>query len=340
MQDLATSAAHADRGCADELEDCPACLFCGCAEAEARIADVEDLFFRADPGRFDIDICANCRSLWLVRRPCGDRLVRAYSGYHTHTEHDDPVVAPHPLREWLRGAYYRSLFPGVARPIDRLAGRLIAAIGYDTSGLDKELRHVPPPPAKVLDYGCGGGRFFRQLRGLPYRLYGVEYDPHLLAAFADEGVEVEDAATIHDGRWDAEFDYITLAHVLEHVPDPGALLRRLFKWLKPGAALYVELPNAGASGLAIFGKHWRGLETPRHFAIPTRAALVGALERAGFTVERQVIDPAARGLLWQESLAAAPAADRPALQAAMAAAPPESEENAELLTFIARKPVH
>ncbi len=339
MQHLATSGAlHRDESC-NELEDCAACLFCGSAEAEAGVEGVEDVFFRADPGSFDLRRCRDCGSLWLAQRPFGARLVKAYSSYHTHTEHNDPVVAPHPLREWLRGAYYRSLFKGIAGPLDRLAGAVIAAVGYDTSGLDKELREVPPPPAKVLDYGCGGGRFFRQLRGLPYQLYGVEYDPHLLSALADEGVEVEDAATIRDDRWDGEFDYITLAHVLEHVPDPDALLRRLFRWLKPGAALYIELPNASACGLAIFGRHWRGLEAPRHFALPTRAALANALERAGFILERQVIDPAARSLLWQESLAAAPEAEHAALRRNMASVPDENEENAELLTVIARRPL-
>ncbi|MFO6446930.1 class I SAM-dependent methyltransferase [Erythrobacter sp. NE805] len=338
MQDLATSDAGG-APCGDEgLEDCAACLMCGGTAAELALDGAEDLFFRADPGRFAIHRCRACGSLWLPRRPAGERLVRAYSGYHTHNEHADPTVAPHPLREWIRAAYYRSLFPGIAGPLDRLVGFALAAIGYDTSGLDKELRFVPPPPARVLDYGCGGGRFFRQLRGLPFKFYGVEYDPHLLSALAAEGIEVEDTATITDDRWDREFDYITLAHVLEHVPDPLALLRRLFGWLKPGGALYVELPNAGASGLAIFGAVWRGLEVPRHFALPTRAALARALEETGFVIERQVIDPAARDLLWGESLAAAPERAHAALRQAMAGAPPETPDNAELLIFIARRP--
>ncbi len=338
MQDIVTNDACAVPFRDDGLEECAACLMCGSTAAELALSGVGDLYFHADPGSFAIQRCRACGSLWLPLRPVGERLVRAYSGYHTHTEHADPTVAPPAWREWIRAAYYRSLFPGVASPLDRLVGLGLAAIGYDTAGLDKELRFVPPPPAKVLDYGCGGGRFFRQLRGLPFQFYGVEYDPHLLSALADQGVHVEDTATITDERWDSEFDYITLAHVLEHVPDPVALLRRLFGWLKPGGALYVELPNAGATGLAIFGGTWRGLEVPRHFALPTRPALVQALEDAGFVVERQVIDPAARSLLWGESLAAAPEGERTAMQEAIAGAPSETQDNAELLIFIARRP--
>ncbi|MFO0008530.1 MAG: class I SAM-dependent methyltransferase, partial [Betaproteobacteria bacterium] len=49
-----------------------------------------------------------------------------------------------------------------------------------------------------------------------------------------------DAARFEPG----EFDLITLFHVLEHLPDPGAGLARLAGWLKPGGHLYVEVPNA------------------------------------------------------------------------------------------------
>jgi len=40
-----------------------------------------------------------------------------------------------------------------------------------------------------------------------------------------------------------KYDMITLNKVLEHVPDPIAMLRRTLDWLKPGGFVYVEVPD-------------------------------------------------------------------------------------------------
>jgi 2-polyprenyl-3-methyl-5-hydroxy-6-metoxy-1,4-benzoquinol methylase len=40
-----------------------------------------------------------------------------------------------------------------------------------------------------------------------------------------------------------QYDIITLNKVLEHVPDPIAMLRRTLDWLKPGGFVYVEVPD-------------------------------------------------------------------------------------------------
>ena len=92
--------------------------------------------------------------------------------------------------------------------------------------------------------------------------------------------------TAEQQPWEGTFDHITLVHVLEHVPNPLDLLARLFAWLKPVGTLFVEPPNADATGPAILDQYWRGLEAPRHFALPTRGALTGALEHAGFAIAR------------------------------------------------------
>lgn len=321
------------------LETCPHCLFCNGERALQGVAGVRDEFFHADPGQFDFLTCGDCGSIWLSRRPAGDRLVRAYSNYYTHGDETENGAPSSAVRRWIRAAYVRSR--QLAKPglIDRVVATTVVAAGYDTAGLDKSLRFAPPAPARILDYGCGSGAYLMQLRELDYELHGAEYDPHLLSRLANSGITIHDVATLAEDRWDGAFDHITLSHVLEHVPDPQGLLRRLSRWLKPGGSLYLELPNADATGLAIFGRFWRGLEAPRHFALPSQKALVDALTGAGFTIARQHIDPAARPWLWDKSLGASPAEQRDAMRQAMVDAPPENAANAELLTFVARKPV-
>lgn len=321
----------------DGLVDCSKCLFCGGEHASAEIDGVRDFFFQADPGEFNLLRCASCASLWLRQRPFGDRLLAAYSRYYTHGEPVDSSPRAG-FKGRLRAAYTEHRFhpkPKIANRI--LAGALLLA-GKDMSNVDEYYRFAPKAPAKILDYGCGNGAYLLRMQPFGHSLHGAEYDPHLLDDLKRRGIMIEDVTAIDDHRWEREFDHITLAHVIEHVPDPDALLRRLFRWLKPGGSLFVEVPNAEATGLSIFGRYWRGLEAPRHFSLPSRAAFVDAFERTGFILDRQHINPAARRWVWQESLDAAPASDRPSLQAAMKAAPAENDGNAEFLTFLVRRP--
>lgn len=47
-----------------------------------------------------------------------------------------------------------------------------------------------------------------------------------------------------DWETDLKFDTILVMHVLEHVDDPGKLLRKVSTWLAPGGVIIVNVPNA------------------------------------------------------------------------------------------------
>lgn len=101
------------------------------------------------------------------------------------------------------------------------------------------------PPARVLDCGAGGGEFAYLLTSRGYRLTGIEpNDGYREFARAEYGVDLY-PGTLDDATFPAaEFDLITMFHVLEHLRDPSAGLAKLTRWLKPGGYLYVEVPNA------------------------------------------------------------------------------------------------
>jgi predicted SAM-dependent methyltransferase len=41
----------------------------------------------------------------------------------------------------------------------------------------------------------------------------------------------------------ATYSYVQIAHVLEHVPEPLALLKRVSSFVKPSGYLYIEVPQ-------------------------------------------------------------------------------------------------
>jgi SAM-dependent methyltransferase len=99
--------------------------------------------------------------------------------------------------------------------------------------------------------------------------------------FTDE-VHVGDvlAAPFAPGR----FDVVTALHVLEHVPDPVRLVRRMVEWLAPGGLLIIEVPNAAGLGARLFQGAWVGLELPRHLSHFSPETLRNAVWRGGGAV--------------------------------------------------------
>jgi len=77
------------------------------------------------------------------------------------------------------------------------------------------------------------------------------------------------------------FDVVTAFHVLEHVPDPIAVVRRMLDWLAPGGRLIIEVPNAGGLGATLFSRSWLPLDLPRHLSHFMPESLARAVERAG-----------------------------------------------------------
>jgi hypothetical protein len=77
---------------------------------------------------------------------------------------------------------------------------------------------------------------------------------------------------------------VTCNHVVEHVYDAYHLVKLMHRIIKPGGRLWLETPNINSAGHALFGKAWRGIESPRHIAILSFEALNSILTAAGVAI--------------------------------------------------------
>ncbi len=106
---------------------------------------------------------------------------------------------------------------------------------------------VPDSARKILDVGCGGGHLGRLLKGRAEdrEVWGVEIHPDACR----EAEKWLDRAFCADARqWEppvAEgyFDAIIFADVLEHLPDPEAVLRHYLRWLNLTGSVVMSIPN-------------------------------------------------------------------------------------------------
>jgi len=114
--------------------------------------------------------------------------------------------------------------------------------------LEEALIHLPER-GRLLEVGCGAGRFLRALRRLRPQLELVGSDPSrsALARLAERAPEIETRPG--DGRrlpaGDAEFDAVWALDVLEHVPDPDALLGEVRRVLRPAGVFHLHVPCEG-----------------------------------------------------------------------------------------------
>lgn len=109
---------------------------------------------------------------------------------------------------------------------------------------------MPPPPARVLDVGCGPGAGAARLLERGYAVTGVDFSDRAVG-FA--GLMVPGATFMEAdirGLADVEglgapFDVAWCIEVLEHVPpeDRDTMLRGIHDRLRPGGVLVLTTPN-------------------------------------------------------------------------------------------------
>jgi 2-polyprenyl-3-methyl-5-hydroxy-6-metoxy-1,4-benzoquinol methylase len=142
--------------------------------------------------------------------------------------------------------------------------------------------------AKVLDVGCAAGFFLEVMREQGFDGWGLEVSaPIAREAQRRLGEERVHIGTLDDAPYaGGEFDLVTFWDVVEHLPDPIAVLRQARSLLKPGGLLLVETQNVESRFARLMGRRWQHFKQAEHlwhFSPSTAAAL---FEAAGFRAER------------------------------------------------------
>lgn len=119
----------------------------------------------------------------------------------------------------------------------------------------------------LLDVGCGTGDFLLICKNNGWKVTGVE--PNAKARIsAEDKLKRESASEIYfeinQLNNEAQFDVITLWHVLEHVPNLDIYLEALKLRLKPNGTLIVAVPNFKSYDANYYKQFWAAYDVPRH----------------------------------------------------------------------------
>lgn len=126
--------------------------------------------------------------------------------------------------------------------------------------------------ATVLDVGCGGGLLSEAMARLGARVTAIDLAEDLVKVATlhslESGVQVDyrvQSVEALAAERPGSFDVVTCMEMLEHVPDPAAILQACATLLKPGGHLFVSTLNRtpAAFALAILGAEYVARLLPR-----------------------------------------------------------------------------
>lgn len=265
-----------------------ACFVCGTVglPIQTGVTDPDG----AVPGEWTFRKCTNkeCGLVWLDPRPLESELWKAYTAYHTHTR--DPTDKAEKL---------------VLSLVNRVA-RIALIPLWVASGLWREadcIRHMmlnEMPAGKLLDVGCGGGRFMNRMRRRGWDVEGIDFDEKATRKIARRyGMKTYTGDLVACSLPGSSYDAITMSHTIEHLFDPEKTLGECLRILKPGGKLIIVTPT----GAALFGASWRGWEPPRHLHVFSVKSLTNLLQLTGFVLDEVRASSAGAAVIYRVSRA-------------------------------------
>lgn len=231
----------------------PACPIKGCANT-TWYADAHDVEYFTSDRTYSFYKCQRCNVLFIVPM-LWDRLGEIYpKNYYSYAPTKKDLI-------WHQ------------RSLDRRLSKLLASI--------------PGDELSVLDIGGGTGWVLDQVKSRSPRVSFTQ------CVDLDEGAQAQAVARGHAYHLGGieqfetyrRFDLVLALNFIEHVRDPGLVLRRIEELLTAHGRVLIRTPNFDALDARLF-RHcsWVGYATPRHFVLFNRQSFTDLAEQSGLGV--------------------------------------------------------
>lgn len=140
---------------------------------------------------------------------------------------------------------------------------------------------------RLLEIGPSYGSFTYLARKAGFEVEAIEMNARCCQFLNDVvGVRAINSKDPVDALQRLEpYDVIALWQVIEHLPDPWAMLDVICASLRPGGIVVLATPNPDALQFRLTGRFWPHVDAPRHLTLIPMELLTKKLEALGMKAE-------------------------------------------------------
>ncbi len=242
------------------------CVACGNPESNRIFTAKERMF---DLGHsFDYLECSACKSLQIIDIP--ENLDPYYPGdYYAF----GGIVKSSAIKNIMKTIRWKSVSLG-----------LFTSQAPEYTSWMKQLKAKKTD--RIADIGCGNGQLLYELKCSGFKnLHG--FDPYMATEVKEKGLELIRKA-YHE--IDMTFDIIMMHHSFEHMEFPMEVFKTIQKLVKKGGKVLIRVPVTDGEVWKKEGIYWFQLDAPRHFFIPSVAAMEQMAFKLGFQLKQVFFD--------------------------------------------------
>ncbi len=210
----------------------------------------------------EMQVCLDCCFIQTKHAFSDEGLRRLYADYRSDTYNEERIR-------------YEPTYAALANEIGVGDQEVDSRVRGLTAWLSDQIQHEKD--FSMLDYGGSDGRFLPGFEGQRFLFEVSNISP------VPGVIRVSDEAEL------GTYSYVQITHVLEHVPEPLALLKRVACLVKPSGYLYVEVPqDLTDSEIAELksGTVRHGLPIHEHINMYCSSSVARLLEATGLELAR------------------------------------------------------
>lgn len=240
------------------------CVICGPSKSRELFTVREHEYPDTTDDSFFIHECSTCGLIFLNPRPSEDELPTIYpSNYYAFdlvkSDSKNSKISVRSISGWFE------------------LRRILSILKV----------HGKQQAKSVYDIGCGDGSdldTFRRILGPNIMTAGIDMSSVAVDRARLRGHDVQAGLFSSELRTSEKFDVVISKHVIEHVEDPLGFLVKAGSLIADGGLLIIDTPNVDSPLRKIFGRHWGGWHTPRHWYLFSPKTIRDLADRAGLRV--------------------------------------------------------
>ncbi|MBK5284110.1 MAG: class I SAM-dependent methyltransferase, partial [Bacteroidia bacterium] len=234
-------------------------------------------------------VCPNCSSNVVAEHLSTKDFFLTMESFSIYTCGTCKVLFTHPFPELdvLYSKYYKSehylSHNKKSSDLFSLAYRFVQKVNI---GMKKRVveRFLETKEKKILEVGAGTGDFLAACKRNGWNCFGLE-PSEKARGIATEFNSLKLFTSLDEVK-EKNFSVITLWHVLEHIPDLNATIKKLKSMLAEDGLLIIAVPNHNSFDAKHYNKYWAGYDVPRHLYHFNKTSLPSIMEGHGLKLKK------------------------------------------------------